>query len=400
MIRHVLLVVACAAGTAEADEDAVGGVSAEDTASERTAAPASEAPPVASALAQATPVLVPELQAGTLRMRVYGSLRPSLSVIHNDATLERDRWAYGVSGSRVDLGVDAAVGGGVSAVFYVRVASDRDAMGDTVARIDLERALVRYAPIPALRFSLGRDQIPLSAQSATPTVGRVFPSRIALDNAFVLPGDVGAQAQVMTSKLSAFAGVWNGVAADAMLAAGASERGLLYTTRLEVTPLGAFAFDEGVRPAQLRVGIGAAFAYRSATQFTATGAEGGHSRALRASASLRAAWQGLFVQAELLRKQITDDLSSRPDVATAVYAQASWRFAMRQLDLAPLARAGVEDRRQLSAPARATSLELGVAAFPLARATDRLQVNAMYEHHDDPDVGASQLVRATLRLSF
>jgi hypothetical protein len=344
--------------------------------------------------------LIPALAAGSVAVKIFGSLRPSVGAAYRSEAVERDRVAYGVSGSRIDLGGDIKVGGGVSATLYTIIGTETNDEGSTVGKIYLERALVNYSPIKQFNFSVGRDAVPLSAQSATPTVARVFPYRIGLDSTFVLPADVGLQASVSTKYVTALAGVWNGVSSDIQLAPGSSERGLLYSGRIEVTPLGPLSFDERARPTNLRIGIGAASTYRAATDFTYTGETGMRTRDLRASASARVAWQGLFVQAEVLRRQITDDLSMRPDVATAGYVQASWRFQAGNVDIAPLGRVGVEHQRQLSAPADGSSAEVGAAVFPLARGTDRLQISTLLARYVDPILGTTMQVFAQARLGF
>lgn len=344
--------------------------------------------------------VVPALEAGPVRAQLFGSLRPTVGLAHHAEGLERDRWGYGVSGSSIDVGVDAHAGGGVSGALYMVVMTARDDAGNTVGRVALERAVIQYEPLDGLVFLAGRDQVPLSAQSATPTIGRVYPTRIVLNDTFVLPADVGAQARYHTRYVSAFTGVWNGISSDAMLEPGATERGFLYSARVEVTPLGPFEFNESTRPATVRIGIGAAATYRAATTYTPVGTEGVRSRDLRAAASIRAAWRGLFVQGEVLRKQVTDDLSMRPDVATAGYVQASWRFRAGRVELAPLARAGIQRVRQLSMPATGSSVEIGAAVFPLAKGSDRLQISPMLVRIVDPDRGASVQALVQARLGF
>lgn len=344
--------------------------------------------------------IVPELNAGPLRAKLFGSLRPTFGLAHHGEAAPRDRWTYGIAGSHVDLGLDSEVGGGVSALLYVALGTERDGTGSTKGQVDLERALVSYRPVDAFRISVGRDGVPLSAQSATPSYARVFPRKIALDDTFVVPADVGAQAAFATDKVTALAGVWNGIESDVMLEPGSTERGFLYSARVEVTPNGRFAFDEGLRPEHVHVGIGAAVTYRAATAFTMTGDVGSRSRDLRAAASVRLAYQGLFAQAEVLRRQITDDLSTRPDVATGAYAQASWRLAVRSVDVAPLARFGIAKVRQLSAPALGSTIELGAAVFPLARSSDRLQIVGLFARDVDPDLGPTEQVVTQVRLGF
>lgn len=336
------------------------------------------------------PVL-PELATRAVRATFFGSLRPTFAMIQRDTPAARDRLTYGLGGSRVDLGLDAAAGAGVSALLYVRVASE-----DGEGRIELDRALVRYEPTRFLRFGVGRDKVPLSAQSATPTAARLFPTRIALDDTFVRPIDVGASASVVTDKVTTIAGVWNGAGGDAMLEPGATERGLIYAARVEVTPLGAFAFDETKTSDQLKLALGAGASYRAATAFTPAGNAGTRSRDLRATASVRVGWRGLYAQAEVLRRQITDDLSMRPDVATGGYVQASWQLSTHGVGIGPLFRAGVERVRQLSAPATGSSVEAGAMISPARR----LQIVALFGRIAEPDTEVAQQLTTQIRVPF
>jgi len=388
---------------------------ADDAPTTADAPPAHAAPPptvatgtdadadAADAAPAARATLVPELTSGPVRLKLFGSLRPTFGIVHRDTSSPRDRWGYGATGSRIDLGLDARVGGNVSALLYVTVGAGTAEPDDTgttrtTATVGLERALMKWEPVRDLAISVGRDAVPLSAQSATPTTGRVFPDRIALDSTFVIPADVGAQATYTSTYVTTAAGVWNGIAGDAMLAPGSSERGLLYSTRVELTPLGKLPFDEHTRDTRLRLGIGGAATYRAATEFSPTGAAGMRTRDLRAGLSVRVAWDGLFVQTELLRKQVTDDLSSRPDVATGGYVQGSYRLRAGPAQVAPLLRAGIERVRQVSAPTTGSSVEAGAAVIPFA--SDRLVVVGLWSRIHEPDLDPEQRVTGQLRLQF
>jgi hypothetical protein len=342
--------------------------------------------------------LVPAISSGLVKLQVFGSLRPTFGLVQRDTTSARDRWDYGAAGSRIDLGADAKAGHGVSAIFYMKLGSSVSE-DDNDAKVEVERAIVRWQPIKELRLSAGRDRVPLSAQGATPTAARVFPSRIALDSTYTMPIDVGVQSALTTPYVTASLGVWNGLAGDTMLAPGAEERGLLYSSRLEITPLGSLDFDETHRDCPLRFGIGTGATYRAASTFSPTGAEGMRSRDLRVAVSARMAWKGLLLQTEVLRKQITDDLSERPDIATGGYVQASWRFGVSKIEVAPLFRAGIDHVRQLTAPATGSSVEAGGAIFPFGN-TDRLVLVALWTRQQDPDLRAENRLTGQLRVRF
>jgi hypothetical protein len=129
--------------------------------------------------------------------------------------------------------------------------------------------------------------------------------------------------------------------------------------------------------------------YRDATTYLADGTASARSRDLRAAAAVRVGWRGLLVVGEVLRKQVTDDLSMRPDVMTRSYLQANWwiPFGKGQGRISPLVRAGLLEVRELTAPASGRSLELGVAAYPMANG--RLRLVGVYRGYLDPDLGPS-----------
>src|SRR5439155_6981522 len=103
--------------------------------------------------------------------------------------------------------------------------------------------------------------------------------------------------------------------------------------------------------------------YRAATAYAADGQAATRSRDLRASASVRVGFYGLLVEAEVLRKQVTEDLEMRPDVATAAYVQGSWRIHVGRAQVFPLLRFGALALRELSAPSSGHSIEVGAAAL-------------------------------------
>jgi hypothetical protein len=247
-------------------------------------------------------------------------------------------------------------------------------------------------------LSVGLDQVPLSLQSATPVAALVFPARVALSDQFIVPVQAGLQVTGMHDRGNVTIGVWNGSQGDVTTMTTEPERGLLFSARVEATPLGKFAFDENGGKGALRVGIGLGATYRAASSYLADGMSQSRSRDLRAAVSLRVGWHGLLAEAEVLRRQITDDLSMRPDVATGAYLQASYRFRVHAARLVPLLRLGTLAIRQLAAPASGQSVEAGLAAFPLA--SDRLRLTALYEYLEDPDLGPSHHAIAQLRLAF
>jgi hypothetical protein len=324
---------------------------------------------------------------------LFGALAPAVDVGYQPQAVERDRWAYGAAASRASLGLSAGMGD-LTALAFVLVGAPQDGK----STVDLDRAIVRWKPKKYLALSAGRDSVPLSAQSATPTAALLFPSRVPVADRFALVTQAGAQAQYLSDVVTVSAGVWNGVSNDITGMMPVDERGPLFSARVEVTPMGEFAFDENAGRGPLKVGIGLGATYRAASTYLADGSAASRSRDLRAGLSLRVGMEGMLVETEILRRQVTDDLSMRPEVDTAYYVQASYRIHVDKAQIAPLARVGWLWVRELSAPALGSSLELGVAAFPIA--SEKLRITGMYQRLSDPDLGTSHHGVAQLRFAF
>jgi len=333
------------------------------------------------------------LSKGASQLAFFGTFSPTFDVAHRDRAAERDRWAYGAASSRAALGIHAGLGD-VSGIVYVRVAAPSEGQ----ASVDLERAVVRYKPIDALVLAAGRDRVPLTLQSALPSAAMLFPSRIALNSRFAITAQAGAQVKLEVARANVQLGAWNGASDDITLTSMPDERGLLYTARAELTPLGSFELDENGGEGDLRIGIGGGASYRAATRYLADGESTSRSRDLRAAAALRIGWRGLLVTSEVMRRQVTDDLSMRPDVATGAYLQASYRVHAGKLRIVPMARVGALAIRELAAPATGSSVELGGAVFPMA--TDKLRLSALYQRVVDPDLGLAQGALLQIRLAF
>jgi hypothetical protein len=325
--------------------------------------------------------------------QLFWALAPALDLGYRPDATDRDRWVYGAGGSRATLGIYATYGQ-VSGLVFAGLGSSPQGQSS----LDLETALVRWKPTKLLTLSAGRDRVPVSVQSATPTPALVFPSRVPLDGEFALKAQAGVQAELSHEYVTARVGVWNGISSDISGAMPVPEQGLLTSALVTVTPLGKLDIDENAGRGPLRIGIGGAIAYRASSSYLPDGMTASRARDLRASFAVRVGYKGLYGEAEVLRRQITDDLSMRPDVATGAYIQGGWRFRAGKASFAPLLRLGTLAVRQRSAPARGGSFELGLAALPLA--SDRLRVVGLYQYLVDPDLGASHRGLAQLRLAF
>ena len=88
-------------------------------------------------------------------------------------------------------------------------------------------------------------------------------------------------------------------------------------------------------------------------------------RTVFASLSARVKVGGLYAQAEVLRRQRTDNLSSRPIIATGGYAQGSYYVPVKAnvLGLSPIARAGLTVEDQSFEPRTSILTEAGAAIY-------------------------------------
>jgi hypothetical protein len=261
------------------------------------------------------------------------------------------RWTY-----TVHLVIGAQIVNAITGVDPV----DRDGDGvidDVATRSELapglfiEELSVNYRPVDykpqdvtfvSLDLKLGQLRIPFTAANRSPNAALMFPRRSAPNNVFLFGTDLGGLASlgIYDNRVEVSGGVFNGTG----LAIGESnERGALYATRVDVNPLGGFPFAEGdLGRGPFRFGLGGGLLYFPSRLFDDAGNDTRtRARDLRASASARMSVRGLYLQAEFLRRQRTDSLSSLPFLATGAYGQGSYFFPVyRNFGMAPVGRFG------------------------------------------------------------
>lgn len=329
-------------------------------------------------------------RAGLDGVKIGGYLRPELVFGLHPEAAPADRYDYGIDGSRAGLQVGGQPLETVHVAFHM-------SLGDDVA---VESALLTWRPVAWASLTVGRRSVPFTASSSTSSNAMLFPGRVELHRAFERDKDLGvfATASTPARHVIVSAGAWNGGAdADA-------GRGILGSVRIDVSPLGAMPFEEGdLARGPLRVSAGAGALYREHSRYDDAGYESVRRRDLRASASARASYRGLFVQTEVLRRQVTDSLSARPDVATGWYAMASYYVVAGALGLAPLARVGVLAEDQMTLPVTGTSYEAGLALLPRPRALRAHDVRfaATYRTRTDAVTGeASHRATGQIRMRW
>jgi hypothetical protein len=396
-LRHgaaVLAVLVAAAMPAQAGDLEV---TAAETVAETVAETAAEAP-----------------ASEPKRVDIAGYIRPTFGIRYRPDGVPRDRFDYGVSATATGLVLtgeplekvtyvlhaevtgeivnvirgDAEGGGGsdddggiipaFQAISPLALAADA---ANLASAINIEQVTIGYDPYDELGVMVGQMRIPFTVQGQSPSTALMFPTRSAPNEIFLRGSDLGALGRFTApgGRASVRAGVFNGSGLSQTLD---NERGPLYALRADVTPLGAFPageVDPGAGP--LRVGVGAGMLYLPSTIFDESGFASMRARDLRASLSLRLAAHGFYLQAEALRRQRTDSLSSRPLVATGAYAQASYFLELAErLSLSPIARLGWTERDQAFDPRTIWWTELGASLFVrrAGSAADDLRLTLQY----------------------
>lgn len=314
--------------------------------------------------------------------RFNGYIQPQFDFRYRPKAFPRDRYNYGAGATTTGLILSGnpiskwsytfhlVVSGGLLNTISSVQTVDRDGDGDpdsldtrreTSAGLFIERAVVDYRPIESLRLRLGQMRIPFTIQNQSPNFALMFPDRSGPNQFFLSGTDLGGLVTYEHERFQVSGGIYNGTGSNDT---GSSTRGVLYALRFDAHPLGEFPFSEiQNRRGPLRAGFGAGVLYFPSERFDNSGFEGINVRDLRASLSVRMAVAGFYAQAEVLRRQQTDNLSSRPIVATGSYLQTSYYIPMSEgsWGITPIARGGVTVEDQSFEPRTTVLTEGGVA---------------------------------------
>jgi hypothetical protein len=366
----------------------------EDSRADEPVAPEPAVEPESPAEEPAAAATAPEAAQPRQGARLQGYIQPALGVRYRPDGVPRDQWQFGADATRigVELGgspiegwfynLHLVVGGEIlSPLIDVAVVdrigdgspNDIDATFQLTPGIAFEEAVIGYALSDAVNVRIGQMRIPFTVQHQSPNTRLMFPQRSGPNEVFLKGTDLGALTSADFGQITASAGVFNGTGTtpfagepfDPSCGCNRVVRGLMYTGRVDMMPLGAFPLGVRAKSDQpLRLGFGAGLLYFPFSTFDNSGFSNARVRDLRASASLRLAAAGLTAQAELLRRQQTDSLSFRPIIATGGYGQLSYYVPVSSdFGFAPIARWGgaVEDQ---SFDARTTYwTEAGLALY-------------------------------------
>jgi hypothetical protein len=335
-----------------------------------------------------------------LRVAVSGYLQPQAVVKHRPDAVPRDRWEYGVGGSRAGIALGGEplahlrwvvhVVAGAQTIDVVTAAEPVDGDGDgeaddvlverqATATLEVEEATVRWVPAPLVEVVFGRLRIPLTVEAASPNTELMFPQRAGPNEVFLSGSDLGLMGvlHLDAAHTTASVGVWNGTGREPSPGQEGG-RGLAVSARADWAS-GEFPLGEAdVTRGGPRVALGAGLLFRQSVGFDAAGNDGAEIRDLRLAGSVRFAALGFLLQAEFLRRQTSDNLSSRTRAATGAYGQASYYVPAGPVAFAPLARVGWSREDEEIAPRETLYLEAGVAFYPSSEKPDLARVLAAY----------------------
>ncbi|MBC8073131.1 MAG: hypothetical protein IAG13_32715 [Deltaproteobacteria bacterium] len=330
-------------------------------------------------------------------LRISGYVQPQFTYRVRDDARPRDRRELGAGSTRAGLVFSGAPLRRWSYTIHVVLGAtlintitrvdvvddDGDGTVDGVATraepvpgLFVEELSVRYRPVDAKRsdrdaslvhldLKLGQLRIPWTVQQKVFNAALMFPRRSAPNDVFLFGTDLGALASlgVLEDRVELSAGVFNGTG---LAVQRSNERGALYSGRLDINPLGGFAYNEGdLERERFRFGVGTGALYFPSRLYDDAGNDTGtRARDLRVSASLRMSVRGFYVQAEYLRRQRTDALSSLPRISQGAYVQSSMFVALpRELGIAPIGRFGWTTTDQRVSPRTVLYGEAGVALY-------------------------------------
>lgn len=272
-----------------------------------------------------------------------------------------------------------------------------------VPGLELEQLWVNYRPVEVssakgmeiieLNLKLGQMRVPFSKQNRTQNNSLLFPRRNQAVTSFLVSSDLGGlvEAGFADHRVSLSGGVFNGTG---LAVNRDNRRGPLWSAQLEVAPLGALggyesALELNKKP---RFAIGTGMLYSPYQLFDSAGNDTlTRARDLLLSGSAKFVMHGFYLQGEFIRRQVTDNLSSRPFLSTGAYGQLSYAIpAGKKLFIAPLGNFGWTASEQAVDPLNRYFTSDGLAFYlPNERALDAVRVSLLYQGEWLVDEGES-----------
>jgi hypothetical protein len=360
------------------------------------------------------------------RFDLEGYVRLGVGVTTRPRALPRDRLTYGLRSSLAGIivrgepfeGFNYTVHFGVNpeALAVVTGVDIVDTNGDGTAQktsattrevtiVPVEEVSIAYTPVSWLEFKGGHFYMPFSPAAAVIVTSQMFPTRPGPTQLFMTGADQGLMGSlnVLDERIQVSLGVFNGSSLE-LRVPQTTALGPAYTAYLDVHPLGKMPRVEG-DPARgpFRFALGGGSIFRYGVLYDSTGYESTRFRELRMDGAIRVSWFGLFLQAEVLRRLQTDEVSGRPASATGAYVQGSYYQPITtRLAIAPLARYGYSREDELYAPRRVTEIEAGIAFYPRGDTPepDKLRFILQYDgeiREPESDVAHGGVLHAQLR---
>jgi len=272
-----------------------------------------------------------------------------------------------------------------------------------VPGLELEQLWVNYRPVAVsspkgmeiieLNLKLGQMRVPFSRQNRTQNNSLLFPRRNQAVTSFLVSSDLGGlvEAGFADKRVSLSGGVFNGTG---LAVNRDNRRGPLWSAQLEVAPLGALggyesALELNKKP---RFAVGAGMLYSPYQLFNSAGDDTlTRARDLLLSGSAKFVMHGFYLQGEFIRRQVTDNLSSRPFLSTGAYGQLSYAIpAGKKLFIAPLGNFGWTASEQAVDPLNRYFTTDGLAFYlPNERQLDAVRVSLLYQGEWLVDEGES-----------
>lgn len=329
-------------------------------------------------------------------LTISGYLQPQYSYRVRKNARPRDQREFGAQQTRAGLLFSGNVlprwsyrthfvlGSNVTRVVTDAETADIDGDGTTetinlrselVPGLRVEELWVNFRPIEAesksgmevfaLDLRMGQVRVPFSSQNRTQNNSLLFPRRSQPVQAFLVGSDLGAEAAMdfADSRVELSGAVFNGTGFSVERR---NRRGPLYLGRLDISPLGKMYDCEcDLERSKFKFSVGTGLLYSPFKIFDDAGNDTlTRARDLLASASIRVAFLGFFAQGEFLRRQLTDNLSSRPFLNTGAHGQLTYFIPLiKNFGLGPVANFGWTATEESVRPQQRYFTQDGIAFY-------------------------------------
>jgi len=357
-------------------------------------------------------------------LTIGGYIQPQYTYRVRKGARPRDQQEFGAQQTRAGLilsgevlpkwsyKVHFVIGSNIASVVTGVDTADYEGDGSTdslvlrkslVPGVAIEQLWVNYNPLKvetkggmeafSLNLRLGQMRVPFSKQNKTQNSSLLFPRRNQVVTSFLVSSDLGGllEADFADRRVTLAGGVFNGTG---LAVNRDNRRGPLWSAQLEISPFGRLKGYESAleldKKPRFVLGTGMLYSpyrlYDSAGNDTLTRA-----RDLLVSGSAKFVVHGFYLFGEFIRRQVTDNLSSRPFLSTGAYGQMSYAIPLGpNLFIAPLGNFGWSATEQAVQPLNRYFTSDGIAFyFPNKHRLDAVRVSVLYEGEWFVDEGES-----------